>query len=88
MDMDECLIYTEVPETSYTTNSFKERGAASAHRELEQLGRVSLAQQGLLADFEIDLPYLEVPAKAYKRPLLDNFLQEVCLLLLLKCCQI
>jgi len=80
LDMDECLVYTEVPETSYTSSSFKEKRGADAYRRLTQEGRVSLEQQGRDADFEIDLPYLEEPVKAYKRPLVDDFLQEMSLI--------
>ena len=71
------MIYTEVAEASYSTSSFKEQRGAEQHRLQAQRGRVSLAQQGLHADFEIELPYLEEPIKAYKRPLLDDFLNEV-----------
>lgn len=69
--MDETILYSEVAEA--TSTAFKENGPERA-REFAQQRRLSV---GRPADFEIDLPYLESPLSVYKRPELDDFLDEV-----------
>ena len=71
LDLDETILYTEISEAG--PQYFKETSAGAA-RQFAQDRRISV---GRPCDFEIELPYLEKPIQVYKRPELDDFMDEV-----------
>ena len=65
--MDECLVHAEV------IGNLAVKGCADVTR----LARARLEEsKGVAPDFEFDLPYLEAPVRVFKRPGLDEFLEE------------
>ena len=68
LDMDECLVHTEVADVTI-------KGCHTHSKRPHDLSPADLARRPP-ADFEFELPYLDAPVRVFKRPALDEFLVE------------